>query len=480
MQWGKKGRKVGKVIAETILDPIHYLINESLLSGVFPDVMKKAIVCPIYKKKGSKEEPKNYRPISILPYISKILEKVMKQQIVYYFETNKLFHKSQYGYREKLSTAKAVQDLSTLILQNFENRLYTECTFYDLSKAFDCVPHDLLIGKLKKYNFDPSALEMMKSYLTNRQQAVRNKKELSSFLSVTVGVPQGSVLGAILFIIYTNDFTQVDDEADFFVFADDTNSALKGSNLEELKRKNQILIAKIKNWMACNKLTLNTDKTTQVTFSTRPISMPNEEFAPFLGIVLNPTMTWQYQAEKLEKTLCKNMYLLRSLSNSLSKKALLACYHACINSHVNYAILSWGHSQCMKEAFRLQRRAVRIVTDLKYRDDCSQKFEELKILTAPCAYILQCLLFVHDNAENFNVVSQVHRYETRNRENLYEPFARLDRVRDFNYWGIKLYNYLDPETKALPSKNFQDCIKKKLITKKYYSVEEALTDRLGF
>lgn len=473
--------KIAKFIANTLIEQVLFLINDSLLQGIFPDSLKKAIVCPIYKNKGSRTEACNYRPISILPYFSKIYESVMKEQLVGYFEGKNLFTQSQYGYRKGYSTTKAVSQLSSLAMRNFEEKLYTLLTFYDLTKAFDCVDHHLLLKKLDKYGFSRHALRLMASYLSNRMQAVKVGENSSEFSPVTTGVPQGSLLGPILFIVFTNDFDQIDKDAEFYKYADDTTTALSGRDLADLERKNGLLTEVVEDWMAANKLALNRSKTMKMTLSTRDLSAAsNPTHVTFLGVDLNPTMTWEYHTTRLCNKLSCLTYLLRSLADSVSKSTLKACYYAHFHSHLTYAIMAWGHASGVAAVFRLQRRAIRIISGLSYREDCRQAFVALEILTVPGAYIFECLKYMYDHLQDYRSVNELHDHHTRHTDNLYVAYTRLTRSRCMtNYWGPALWNCLPNNVRDYNRTKFLSFVKQKLKEKAFYSIHEALAINLG-
>ena len=190
-----------KQVIHTILYPVTYLVNWTLLEGTFPDCLKITITIPIHKK-GDRSDPNNYRPISLVPIFSKVIELCMKIQLSRYLEHNNVLNISQFGFRTGLSTIKAVESVVSEIMKGYESRSYTCVTLLDLSKAFDTVSHDILVSKLQFYGIQSNELNLIRTYLTNRRQIVKIKNVRSEELIIRTGVPQGSVLGPFLFVVY--------------------------------------------------------------------------------------------------------------------------------------------------------------------------------------------------------------------------------------------------------------------------------------
>ena len=213
--------KLLKVIAPVIIKPLTLLINQVLNTGTFPDKLKIAKVIPIFKK-GDPSLFENYRPISLLPAISKVLEKIIALQLSSYFEKNKLLFDNQYGFRPKHSTEHAALELIDRITPKMDTNEIPLNIFLDLSKAFDTIDHSILLNKLKYYGLKGSTLNLFQSYLSNRKQYTEIEDTTSTILPIQVGVPQGSILGTILFIIYVNDLPQCSNKFDFIMYADDT------------------------------------------------------------------------------------------------------------------------------------------------------------------------------------------------------------------------------------------------------------------
>ena len=211
-----------KKISPIILTPLTTIINQSLSTGIFPDQLKIAKVIPLYKK-DDQYILDNYRPISLLPSLSKVFEKTVFLQLYEYLDKNKLLYKSQYGFRSLHSTEMASLEIIDIILKDLDKGKIPIGIFLDLSKAFDTLDHKILLNKLKYYGVKDTELLWFHSYLTNRFQFVNINDIQSSRLSVSTGVPQGSVLGPLLFIIYMNDIHQASTKFHAILFADDTN-----------------------------------------------------------------------------------------------------------------------------------------------------------------------------------------------------------------------------------------------------------------
>ena len=218
------------IIAPTLTD----IFNQSLKSSTFPKIFKEGKVTPIFKS-GDRTNMSNYRPITVLPILSKILERFVHTQIYNYLTENKILSPNQFGFRPNLSTSTALAFFTHNILENADNGLVTASIFLDFSKAFDTVDHVILLRKLKSIGLDDNSLNWFKSYLTNHQQKTSINDTLSSSLPVSVGVPQGSILGPLLFIIYINDMPSIVKHCKVILYADDTLLYYSSNSAREIE-----------------------------------------------------------------------------------------------------------------------------------------------------------------------------------------------------------------------------------------------------
>ena len=254
-----------KILSAVIGKPLEILFNASFSTGIVPSSLKLANVIPVYKK-DSQFCLCNYRPISLLSIFNKLLEKLICCRLLDFLEKEKIFYDKQFGFRTKHSTDHAVLSIIDKIQRAIDDRDFSCGIFLDLSKAFDTVDHTILIKKLECYGIRGNAKNWFTSYLSNRQQTVTVNKITSNPTTISCGIPQGSVLGPVLFLLYINDFNQSSDLFDFHLFADDANLFYRHKSLSILESDINNELVNINTWLCANKLSLNIKKSNFVLF----------------------------------------------------------------------------------------------------------------------------------------------------------------------------------------------------------------------
>ena len=322
--------KLIKIIEPAIIKSLTTLINQVLNTGIFPDELKIAKVVPIFKK----DDPtlfKNYRPISLLPTIAKVIEKIIFSQLSSYFNDTKLLYDNQYGFRPNHSTEYAALELVDRIVTQMDKNDVPVNIFLDLSKAFDTIDHTIVLNKLRYYGIDDASLLLLKNYLSNRKQYVEIEEIKSEILPIAVGIPQGSILGPLLFIIYINDFSQASSIFKFILYADDTTLFSTLTSFRDNTQDNTIEsvinaeLSKVVEWLNINKLSLNKAKSKYMIFHvpskgihslTLNIDNTNiekvDEFN-FLGLTLDSNLNWKKHTEKISNKCAKMIGILNRL-----------------------------------------------------------------------------------------------------------------------------------------------------------------------
>ena len=360
-----------KKLKQSVIHPLSIIFNQSMETGKFPETMKKADVTPLYKSKDE-QECTNYRPISLLLTISKLLEKVMYTRTYNFLTYTNQFYNSQYGFRQGHSCENAVGELLAEIIKSKQEGLYTISMFLDLSKAFDTLDHDVLIMKLEKYGIRGIAKEWFKDYLSNRRMRTKcvvastGKMEYSEYQNITYGTPQGSCLGPLIFIIFINDPHKQLQHSKSLLFADDTTLYKSHRNLNYLTWCIEEDMNRLSDWFRTNKLTLNLDKTVCILFQksheTKQIEInigsqkiKNTTETKFLGIWIDEQLKWNTHIQKLLLKLTRNSNLLKLNQNMMPTMTKKLIYHSHIGSHLQYGLLLWGNNASEEQLLKLQK-----------------------------------------------------------------------------------------------------------------------------
>ena len=291
--------------------PISIIINKSLEEGIFPQSLKIALVCAIFKK-NEKTSCANYRPISLLSNISKIYERVMFNRVEHFLNESNIIYEHQYGFRKKYSTNHALLSIVEKIRTSLDNKQFACGVFVDLQKAFDTVDHKILLSKLSHYGIKGFANKWLGSYLTNRSQSVNLNGATSDELKITCGVPQGSILGPLLFTVYINDMHKAFKKCLVHHFADDTNLLFTDKDPKTIQKTLNTELQELVEWLRANRLSLNVAKTEFIIFRPPQKSLNNRitlkldqkiifesTKIKYLGLLLDSRLTWKFHINEL-------------------------------------------------------------------------------------------------------------------------------------------------------------------------------------
>ena len=391
-----------KLMVDEIVPPVTHILNLSIQQAVFPSMYKVAKVIPLLKK-GDPLEAKNYRPVALLCIISKIIERAIYLQIVDYMNTNSFFHPNHHGFRSNHSTTTAMIQMYDCWVQAAEDKEITGVCMLDMSAAFDVVDHSILLDKLKLYGFDNISLAWVKNYLSGRTQSVYIDGVFSSYRDVDAGVPQGSILGPLFYLMFTNDFPETVYDCPGFqhvnslathcnqcgglcCFADDSTYSVSTSSIPMLKDKLCSSYNIMSNYLSNNKLKLNNDKTQLLLMATKQRRMVNEIYldietgtdvikpvktAKLLGVEIQSDMKWSeyilHSDNSLVRQLTKRLAALKMIGVAASFKERLIIANGLFSSKLIYQISLWGGAEdyLINALQKVQNRAVKFVTQVQ-------------------------------------------------------------------------------------------------------------------
>ena len=385
----------------------------------------------------------------------------------------------QFGFRPSHSINHALVSLTEAIKNSLDNRKFGCGTFIDLQKAFDTVNHDILLMKLEHYGIRGTTLDWLKSYLSDRKQYISVNGSNSSCLNVTCGVPQGSVLGPLLFLIYINDLPRSSSKLTFYLFADDTNIYYESNNLDMLQRTVKKELKKVKMWLDVNKLSLNIDKANFIIFKspqhsiTEAVSIKignlpirKTSYVKFLGVLLDENLSWKYHLTELSKKLARTCGMFFKVRHFLPIDVLICLYNSLFSPFLQYGILVWGltYETYINPVFLLQKRVVRAMSFENFTSPSTPIFLNLTILKLHDLFQLKLLTFVYDCVNKiapsyfhsfFALVETVHQYGTRqaSKNNIFLTQKNTVQygLRSVRFFGAKCWNNIPIVIKRSPS-----------------------------
>ena len=426
--------------------PLSQLINRSFSEGSFPDPMKISKTIAIFKK-NDKESMDNYRPIALLSTFSKVFEKAFCKRLLSFLDQNNVLSESQYGFRKKRSTVHAVLEFYLHIINSMLNGDQVLATYVDMSKAFDTVKHEILLKKLSHYGVRGPALSWVRSYLANRSLFVLNDSHRSKSVELKpFGVPQGSVIGPLLFLVYTNDVTACLRNSQTILFADDTTLFTSDQNPRVLLSQMNEDLAILKDWCIANSLKVNVAKCNYMLFNEKrgaqlvsDVKMHDTKITrvtnfKLLGIFVDEKLKWNHHIDYVNSKISSGLYAMRMTKNHIPRDALQKIYFALVHSHLSYGNAVWGNAgrTLLHKLEIQQKKAIRIVHKAAYNSHTRPFFLQSKILPLCQLTSLQTAQILHHHhnrslppqiAACFDHHSVTHTHHLRHRAPFRIPLA---------------------------------------------------------
>ena len=464
-----------KIASPVISESLCRLFNRSLAEADIPEEWKQAKVTPIHKE-GDLDNINNYRPISVIPIVMKVFEKAIHEQVYDFLCDSGLICSQQSGFRPGYSTCTSLTYVTNYLYKQMDQGKITGIVFLDLKKAFDTVDHELLLCKLNAYGIRDAALAWFKSYLINRKQATTFRGESSVLESFEVGVPQGSILGPLLFMIYINDLPQVVSKASVMLYADDTAIMYSDSNIVNVESTLNEELDAINSWLKLNKLTLNASKTQCMTVgSPRKLTtveniqlqidqVPLEKVTvcKYLGIWMDENLSWHKHVQGLVSKISCRLALLRRLRGYLDSHTLKLLCNSLVLPHFEYSCPAWisGCTERLKNTLlRQHKQMARIALNVDHTISSAKIYAKLKWvpISDRWDYHISTLMYKIVNGSapeylcnEFSLAREVHSYRTRNAvgNNLCPPRPRTGAgKKSFHFVGTQIWNNLTPSVK---------------------------------
>lgn len=459
--------KLLKDFRHQLVPHLTYIFNMCLANGIFPYALKRSQISPIHKG-GDRNHILNYRPISILPSISKLLEKIINSRLIKYLEDKNIISDNQFGFRKGKSTDDAVSTLTNFIAQKLDEGKKCIAIFLDLAKAFDTVSVPILIYKLQKIGVRGTQLALFSDYLTGRSQCVKVGSHTSTNLSVTYGVPQGSILGPTLFLIYINDLLCLDSfHGKIISYADDTALIFTAKSWNETYLLAQNGLNTVRNWLKDNILTLNSEKTKYLAFSIRNCSQdlkliahdcqsdPSSDyncqckplervsFIKYLGVIIDSNLSFKQHIFNLSKKVRKLIYVFKNLRHVVPRHTLKQIYYALCQSLISYCISSWGGAPktTLKQLEVSQRAILKICSFKPIIYPTKLLYEYCQVFTVRQLFLCSIILKQHSMLQYNPKILSRRRWFTVCRSSFKPKTMFIHRF--FNFLGTHIYNKIN-------------------------------------
>ena len=469
-----------KLICDRAAVHVAELFNLSVRHGVYPTMLKIARIVPVYKR-GDARQIHNYRPISILPPLNKVFEKIIYKQMMKFIDGERILSPNQFGFRKGCDTGQAALKLIHTVLENYSGGRSTACIFLDYSAAFDALRRETLLQKCDRYGFRGPFNDFMRSYLSDRKQFVSLSSNATGddneLLDSVYGVPQGSCLGPLFFLLYSNDLNYLLDSIPLILFADDSSLLVSEHNHELLAARANFYLYKLQDWANYNKLALNPEKTKCLFFRAHKQQLPpimiNDQVIEmvdtfkYLGFQLDKRLVHSDHLKKLISKMKRLSYVAFKLRNTLNERAALAFYFGLVQSSLSYGIVIYGGAKNTPLMGRLVRKQRKIISELFRNFSMNLTLNEvmrkygLMTVVDLFKYNISLTLFrvlkqdyMPFLFDKISSLALTHYHRTRNRENFRVPVPRTRSIQlNFIYQAIASWNGLPLELRQLESYN---------------------------
>jgi len=468
--------KTIKSIAVNIIEPLIYIYNLSISKCTFPDKLKIAIIKPLFKH-GDATNINNYRPISMISNFAKILEKIIKLRLVVYLEKNKLLSKNQFGFRPGLSTENALYSASNFIYNALDSSKKTMAIFLDLAKAFDTVNHNELCNILPSFGLKNNSFKWFKNYLENRKQLVQINDSKGDEMKIQCGVPQGSVLGPILFILYINSICDLKIDGQIVTYADDTCLLFSGDSWDEVRSIATKEFKKVIKYLNHRQLSINYQKTNYINFSINKDQNLYDELKicfcenedscnttfcqtiykvssiRYLGITFDKHMKWKLHANNIIMRMRTLTFSFSKLRNYLPVQTMRIIYLSLFQSIFQYGLLVWGGlNECAVRPLKiLQRKIIRIcLCKNNLVGSTGENFKLFRVLPFESVYKKVTILYVIQNYETFvdmEIIGKKREVRAFDVNIIY--YKKAFGQKFINYLGPKYFNLMPLNLKKL-------------------------------
>jgi hypothetical protein len=427
--------------------PLQYLFNLSLTKGVVPKKFKIAKVIPIFKQ-GRADQPSNYRPISILSVFNKLLEKIVHKRLYNFLVKHSILYQNQFGFRKNFSTSLALLQAVDSCYENLDLKNNVIGIFFDLQKAFDTVDHSILQSKLYYYGIRGLLFNWLKNYLSDRQQYTVVNNVSSNMGEIKCGVPQGSVLGPLLFLIYINDINKAVPKNELNIFADDTNLFISGPTISLVEKTANDCLKCLDYWFCANKLSLNTDKTFYMLFGHSNKSQPNLTIkltidgvllnkvphCKYLGVILDDELKWDKHVDFIYNKLTKFTSIFYKLRFTVPIKILYKLYYAFVYPLISYGIEIYANASnaSLDKLIKMNNKILRIILNKNFETPNLELYRIVNVLPINLLHEFKLLelifKFQYSNhllpevfQTYFCINSYIHNHSTRSQNNIHLP-----------------------------------------------------------